>query len=99
MPAVRAILRACSTRDCLAAIFLARTPTGGWMPCDEQAIDPAPGTIAYNPQTGGARVVTEHDMPNVAGWQERGISFHRSHWETCVNAAEHRVNPHQEALF
>lgn len=44
----------------------------------------APGVVALNRRTRGARAVAEQDMASVESWARQGASFHRRHADVCV---------------
>lgn len=74
------------------------------MPCDVQTEPPAevlPKDVARRRSDGLSVVMNEESAAKVraapAAWD--GWSFHRSHWETCRSAREHRVNPNQGSLL
>lgn len=86
-------------RSCGASIIWAETRSAQ-IPLDEiEVATPAPGIVAFNPATGGARVLTANDLPAVELWQNDGVTLHRAHFATCPSVHEHRVHPAQEALL
>lgn len=76
------------------------------MPINPGTIDvPAPTLVAYNPQTGGGRVLAEADRAPAREWMASGVTIHFSHWVTCPHAETHRrrdrrfAPPAQESLL
>jgi hypothetical protein len=59
-------------------------------------LDPEPvafeqaGLVAYNPRTGGGRMLVNAELPHLGEWKASGVTVHRSHFATCPNAASHR---------
>jgi hypothetical protein len=88
-------------RSCGAEVlWVVVTRTAAVMPVDREQLNfAAPGLVAVNHETGGARVLTTDDLGAVEGWRERGVTIHRSHFATCPSAERHRVHPAQEALL
>lgn len=88
-----------SCSSCGQPITWARTERGRLMPLDVEELDfAAPGLVVLNPARGTCRVLAEGQLMLVAGWRERGATVHRSHWDTCQSAEQHRVSPQQETL-
>jgi len=61
------------------------------MPLDSEPVGfEAVGLVAYNPATGGGKVLAGGDLARVGEWKGSGATLHRSHFATCPDAAEHR---------
>lgn len=77
--------------------------TGAHMPVDVERVDVhevEAGVVAVRSRDRLGVVLTAEQAVKTratpAAWAE--WTFHRSHWETCSSAAQHRVAPGQEAL-
>jgi len=65
--------------------------TGSLMPLDPQTeLAPEPKLVALNPATGLCRVLKKTDMDQAVLWAEHGVTYHRSHYATCPDAAKWR---------
>lgn len=64
-----------------------------WMPLDVEPALPIAvvGLVAYNPASQGGVVLGVEHLRLARHWRDRhGVTFHRTHFETCAQAAEHR---------
>lgn len=67
-----------------------------WVGKTRMPLDPEPvafeqaGLVAYNPRTGGGRMLVNAELAHVGEWKAGGVTVHRSHFATCPNAAHHR---------
>lgn len=79
-------------RSCGAAVIWAPlAATGGLMPLDVQTeLAPAPKLVAYNDETGLARVLGKGDVREALLHAGPNVTFHQSHFATCPQAREWR---------
>jgi hypothetical protein len=56
---------------------------GAWKALDPEEREPGAGRIAFNPRTGGARVLTPEDLERAWRWAYRGVTFHELHADVC----------------
>lgn len=86
-------------RSCGAEIIWAETADAR-MPLDSAPVEiPAVGLVAFNPETGRARVLAADSLGKIDAWRSGGVTVHRAHWATCPSAEQYRVHPAQEALL
>jgi hypothetical protein len=80
-----------SCDGCGSIIYWCKLTTGGRMPLN-RGIErfAAIGMVAFNPTTGGGKVLAEADLPNVEKWQQGGVRLHVSHFATCPEADQFR---------
>jgi hypothetical protein len=86
-------------RSCYAEILWAQTEDAR-IPLDVEPVEiAAVGLVAYNPETGRARVLNTESLGKIDAWRSGGVTVHRAHFATCPSAPQHRVHPEQETLL